>query len=70
MKSIKCPFCSFESNEGSFKLLREPWKFRFYTVKRLECPRCRGIFNLYSGVSSKEKASTFVIKVKPKAKKI
>jgi hypothetical protein len=27
------------------------WKFRFYEVKRLLCPKCGGGFNYYCGVS-------------------
>jgi len=63
---VKCPYCNFE---GNFKELRNPWKFRFYTVKRLECPRCNGIFNHYYGVSSRGKNSEFVIRVKAPIKK-
>ena len=48
--------------------LRNPWKFLFYSVKRLQCPKCGGIFNLYSGVSPKGKRSEFVIRVKARVK--
>jgi len=58
---VRCPFCNFEA---SFKELRGSWKFRFYSVKRLRCMKCNGIFNLYSGVSPKGKKSEFVIRVK------
>jgi transposase len=57
----KCPYCGYE---GGFKELRNPWNFRFYAVKRLQCPKCKGIFNLYSGVSPRGKKSEFVIRVK------
>ncbi|WP_440058950.1 hypothetical protein ACSU1N_03920 [Thermogladius sp. 4427co] len=65
---VKCPYCGFEAGEESFKLLREPWSFRFYTVKRLECPMCHGVFNYYSGVSPRGKKSEFAIRVKPRPK--
>ncbi|MEO3993821.1 MAG: hypothetical protein QN229_05930 [Desulfurococcaceae archaeon TW002] len=65
---MKCLFCSYEGPEENFKLLREPWKFRFYTVKKLQCPKCGGIFNYYSGVTSEGKKSEFLIKVKPRTK--
>jgi DNA-directed RNA polymerase subunit RPC12/RpoP len=42
---VKCPYCA---GEGAFKELKE-WKFRFYDVKRLQCLKCNGIFNHYSG---------------------
>jgi transposase len=60
---VKCPYCG---NEGYFEELRNPWKFLFYSVKRLRCPKCGGIFNLYSGVSPKGKSSEFVIRIKPR----
>jgi|GEM_PF-3266806 len=31
---VKCPYCSYE---GEFKFGKS-WKFRFYDVKRIECP--------------------------------
>jgi hypothetical protein len=42
------------------------WKFRFYTVERLECPKCRGRFNHYYGASPRGKTSEFIIRVKPR----
>jgi len=60
---VKCPYCGYE---GEFKELREPWKFRFYTVKMLQCPKCNNIFNHYSGISPRGKRSEFVIKIRPK----
>jgi hypothetical protein len=57
---VKCPYCA---SEGAFKELKG-WKFRFYNVKRLQCLKCKGIFNHYSGVSPLGKKSEFVIKVK------
>jgi hypothetical protein len=35
MDGVRCPYCSYG---GEFKLLKI-WKFRFYEVKRLECPQ-------------------------------
>jgi DNA-directed RNA polymerase subunit RPC12/RpoP len=56
---VKCPYCGFE---GEFKLLKT-WKFRFYDVRRLRCPRCSGVFNHYYGISPRTgKVSEFVIK--------
>jgi hypothetical protein len=60
LSMVKCPYCT---SEGAFKELKE-WKFRFYNVKRLQCLKCKGIFNHYSGVSSLGKKSEFVIRVK------
>ncbi|MEM4854754.1 MAG: hypothetical protein QXJ64_04795 [Thermosphaera sp.] len=48
---VKCPSCSFESGASNFKQLRELWKFRFYEVRMLECPRCKNVFNYYEGTS-------------------
>jgi len=59
---VKCPYCGYE---GEFKLIKK-WRFRFYDVKRLECPKCNGVFNHYMGVSVKGKTSEFMIKVKPR----
>ena len=60
---VKCPYCGFE---GEHRLLKT-WKFGFYDVKMLECPRCRGVFNHYYGVSPRGKVSKFTIRVKPKS---
>jgi uncharacterized Zn finger protein len=55
----KCPYCGFE---GESKLLKT-WKFRFYDVRRLRCPKCGGVFNHYYGISPRTgKVSEFVIK--------
>ena len=60
-KVVKCPYCGFE---GDFKALKA-WKFRFYNVKRLSCPKCDGIFNHYVGITPKtKKRSEFVIRVR------
>lgn len=62
---VRCPYCGYEANEQSFEILREPWKFRFYTVKMLKCSKCHGVFNYYYGVSPRTgKLSKFVIKIK------
>ena len=64
---VKCPYCGFEADVNSFKLLREPWRFRFYTVRMLECPRCHKVFNYYFGISPRSgKRSEYVIRIKPK----
>ncbi|MEM1793268.1 MAG: hypothetical protein QW794_06375 [Thermosphaera sp.] len=66
---VKCPFCGFEADANRFKLLREPWRFRFYEVEMLECPRCRKVFNYYEGTSPRGKHSSFTIRVKPRTRK-
>jgi len=43
------------------------WCFRLYEIKRLECPRCHGVFNHYQGVSPSGRKSEFVIRIKPEA---
>ncbi len=63
---VRCPFCGFESSLEDFKKLREPWRFRFYEVKMLECPKCKGVFNYYEGFSPRGKHTIFVIKVRPR----
>jgi len=65
---VRCPFCGYEADLSQFKLLRDPWRFRFYEVKMLECPKCRGVFNYYSGVSPMGKRSEFVIRIKPRGR--
>ena len=59
---VKCPYCGYE---GGFKI-HKTWRFRFYEVKRLECPRCHGVFNHYQGVSPAGKRSEFVIRIGPR----
>jgi len=63
---VKCPYCGYESNINEFKLLRDPWRFRFYKVRMLQCPKCHGVFNHYYRLSSKDKDVKFAIKVKPR----
>ena len=65
ISNIKCPHCGFE---GRFKVLKT-WRFRFYDVKMLLCPKCMGMFNHYYGISSRGKVSEFVIKVSPRVRK-
>jgi len=61
---VKCPYCSYE---GEFKVLKQ-WKFRFYDVKYLQCPKCKGRFNHYIAMSPRKgKVSEFYIKIKPRA---
>uniref|UniRef100_A0A7J3ZK44 Uncharacterized protein n=1 Tax=Fervidicoccus fontis TaxID=683846 RepID=A0A7J3ZK44_9CREN len=67
---VKCPYCNYEADASGFKLLREPWRFRFYTVRMLECPKCHSVFNHYHGVSPRGgKTSEFAIRVKPKERR-
>jgi hypothetical protein len=54
---VKCPHCA---GEGAFKELKE-WKFRFYAVKRLQCLKCKGIFNFYSGIHQHENSFAYQI---------
>jgi len=61
---VKCPYCGYE---GEFRVLRT-WRFRFYNVSGMECPRCHGVFNYYRGVSPNGKESEFVIRVRPRPK--
>jgi len=63
---VKCPYCGYESNINEFKLLRDPWRFRFYEVRRLECPKYRRVFNYYYGVTSEGREVKFMIRVKPR----
>jgi hypothetical protein len=51
----------FDRNE-----LDTAWSFRFYSVERLQCPKCSGAFNHYSGVRPKGGKSEFVIRVRPR----
>ena len=61
---VKFPYCGYE---GEFRALKT-WRFRFYNVSRMECPRCHSVFNYYRGVSPKGKRSEFVIRVRPRPK--
>jgi len=67
---VKCPFCGYEADVSEFKLLREPWRFRFYEVKMLECPKCKGVFNYYAGRSPKSgSVSEFYVQIRPRPSK-
>ena len=48
-ENVKCPLCGCEFVGEPFKR----WKFRFYDVKRFECPNCGGKFNYYESANSK-----------------
>jgi len=63
---VKCPYCRYETDISQFKLLKGPWKFRIYDVKRLECPKCHGVFNYYYGITSNNKVSEFTVKIRPR----
>ena len=51
--NVKCPYCGYEANIKDFKLVKNPWKFRFHEVKVLECPSCHKAFKYYYGISPK-----------------
>ena len=57
--------CLLRGCDGGLNPLKT-WKFRFYEVKCLECPKCHGVFNHYQGLSPAGKRSEFVIRVKPR----
>jgi DNA-directed RNA polymerase subunit RPC12/RpoP len=59
-KAVKCPYCDFKRE---FRV-HKAWRFRFYDIKKLECPRCSGIFNCYQGTSPKGKKSLFIVRVR------
>jgi transposase-like protein len=59
---VKCPYCS---NEYGLREVRS-WRFRFYTVKRIQCPKCNNIFNHYYGSRPNGRVSEFTIRVKPR----
>jgi uncharacterized C2H2 Zn-finger protein len=59
---IKCPYCSYE---GNFKILKK-WRFRFYDVNMMQCPRCDGVFNYYLGLRPGGEKSEFVIRIRPR----
>lgn len=61
---MKCPFCGYD---GQPEVAKE-WKFRFYTVQRVKCPMCGGIFNQYAGTTPAGRFSEFIIRVKPRPK--
>jgi len=60
---VRCPFCGYEAELDGFKLLKEPWEFSFYTVRMLECPRCRNVFSYYSGISPPVRSLSTLLKL-------
>jgi len=61
---VRCPVCNSEFEAEPLKT----WRFRFYSVKRFQCPKCGGVFNHYSGVSPKGRRAEFVIRVKTRVR--
>jgi len=67
---VRCPFCGYKADLRELKLLQDPWRFRFYEVKMLECPKCKGVFNYYTGKSpSTSKISEFYVRVRLRSSK-
>lgn len=44
----ECPICGYSFSAEPLKA----WKFRFYDVKRFECPNCEAKFNFYESPTS------------------
>ncbi len=56
---VRCPYCGYE---GINKI--KSWKFRFYNVTMIICPKCGGKFNYYIDTRPKgRKKSDFVIRL-------
>jgi len=64
--AVKCPYCGYEGEASEFRLLKSPWRFRFYEVKMLECSRHREVFNYYGVRLKSNRVSKFVIRVRPR----
>jgi transposase-like protein len=47
--SVKCPVCGRSFAGKPVKT----WKFRFYSVGRYECDRCKTKFNVYESPKTK-----------------
>jgi len=47
--SVKCPVCGKEFSGEPLKT----WRFRFYTVNRYECGKCKAKFNVYESEKSR-----------------
>ena len=62
---VKSHFCGYEADISQFKFLRDPWNFRFYEVKMIECPKCHGVFTYYY-ITSNNQATEFTIKIRPR----
>jgi len=60
------PLRGYGADVSGFRLLRSPWRFRFYEVKRLERPRCGKAFNHYCGVTSGGREVEFTIRIRPR----
>ncbi len=48
-KGVKCPVCGYIVASKPLKT----WKFRFYSVRRFECEKCKAKFNVYESPNSK-----------------
>ena len=57
----------YYSCEEDFKPSRT-WKFKFYNVEILKCPKYEERFSYYLDVSPRGRRSKFVIKIKPKVR--
>jgi len=62
---IKYSYCRYKTSENGFKLIWEPWGFKFYTVKMLEYFKCHNIFNHYYSMNPKiDRISEFMIRIR------
>ena len=66
IKIVKRPYCGYE---GNFKIFKK-WHFRFYDVNMMQCPRCSGVLNYYSGLRPGGEKSELVIRIRPKPEMI
>lgn len=62
---VECPFCKYVDDLDRFALLRDPWKYRFYMVHYLKCPKCNGQFYYFTGIGRFGKHHEFTMKRKP-----
>jgi len=62
---VKCPFCRYTDDLSKFTLLRDPWKYRFYDVYYLKCPKCDGQFYYFTGIGRFGKHHEFTMRRKP-----
>ncbi len=62
---VKCPHCRYKNDLNAFTLIRSPWKFRFYTVYYLKCPKCNGLFYYYTGIGRFGRHHEFTVRIKP-----
>lgn len=63
---VQCPYCNFSGDIERFKSVRGSWRFRFYEVHYIICPKCGGRFYFFSGRSPMGKQYEFVMRIKPK----